>query len=354
MTHDGSSDALLTSLTLQSFRNHTKQTFQFGSGISIILGPNGRGKTNLLEAIVLLATGKSFRAQRIEEMVQWGKEVGRVSAEIEGYKLEVVVNTGQVQGQHVQKRKFLVDGVSRRRTEFIGKFSVVIFRPEDMELVTGSPSMRRKYLDDVLSQASQEYRRSLESYEKALKRRNALLDLLRDGRATRTAFTFWDQLLIKHGNVLTTQRRSYLEALNNWSESQKKFPLSFDVTYDPSTISESRLHTYAIQEVAAGYTLVGPHKDEFIVSLNSHPIEQFGSRGEQRMAVLWLKLFEIEHLAKETGRRPILLLDDIFSELDHARQEMVLKIAQQQQTICATTEQEVFDRVPLQYTYVLK
>ena len=329
----------LSSLSLHHFRNYAKKTFAFKNGFTVVTGENARGKTNILEAISLLANGESFRARRIEEMVQWEHEVGRAEGVVDDAQnnhntLEVVVTTGLVQGERVQKRKFLVDGVSKRRKDFIGNLFAVTFRPEDLDLMTDGPSLRRAFLNTVLSQASWEYRHALELYEKALRRRNALLDVLRDGQTTRASFPFWDQLLIEHGSVLTNMRRSFIETINSASD----FPLQFTVIYDSSLISEKRLHQYAIEEVSAGHTLVGPHKDDFAVALKAKDIGTFGSRGEQRMAVLWLKIQEMEYLEKKKGVRPILLLDDILSELDEKHQHIALDLAEKQQTILTTAD----------------
>lgn len=351
----------ILSLSLQHFRNYSKRSIDFSPNATLILGENARGKTNILEAISLITTGLSFRAQKIEEMVQWGKEVGRVRAVVESketesrpLEIEVVLTTGTVQGEHAQKRKFLVDGAAKQKKDAIGVLSSVLFRPEDMDLISGSPSMRRRFLDSVLSQADREYRESLDEYEKALVRRNALLDALREGNATRSAFSFWDQLLIKHGNVLSDKRRECIEFLN----AHQDFPMKFRVEYDSSSISEARLHQYAVQEVSVGYTMVGPHKDDFTVYLENGKsdgekrLSSFGSRGEQRMAVLWLKIGELNYLEQKKHERPILLLDDIFSELDDSHQHMVLELVDKQQTIMTSTRSTLPEKIGKHIEYI--
>ncbi len=331
----------ISSLSLQHFRCYAKKKFTFDTGINVIVGENAKGKTNILEAITLLTTGTSFRAQKTEDMVQWNHEVGRVSGEVisanNTIDLEVMLTTGLVQGARAQKRKYLVDGVSRRRKDLIGNFTSVLFRPEDLDMISDGPSLRRNFLNNVLSIVSVEYRSSLDSYEKALKRRNALLDVLREGNTTRAAFMFWDQLLVRHGNIITNHRRDFIDFLNQSTD----FPMHVRVEYDPSTVSEKRLHQYAIEEVAAGYTLVGPHKDDFDIFLtNGHEkhVGRFGSRGEQRMVVLWLKMQEMSYIEKILHERPVLLLDDMFSELDEKHQEMIGPLMDMQQTILTTTE----------------
>ncbi|HZZ98542.1 MAG TPA: DNA replication and repair protein RecF [Candidatus Saccharimonadia bacterium] len=337
----------LSSLSLQHFRNYAKRSFEFSPHATLLVGENARGKTNILEAISLVSTGESFRAQKIEEMVEWKHEVGRIKLEIQNHdtgdqreEIEIVLTTGMVQNERAQKRKFLVDGAARQKKSVVGSLTSVLFRPEDMDLIAGSPSTRRRFLDTVLSQSDREYRESLDSYEKALIRRNALLVVLREGNTTRSAFSFWDQLLVKHGNILSEKRREFIEFLN----ARTDFPMTFRVEYEDSTISEHRLHQYAVEEVAAGHTLVGPHKDDIITYLkNGEPnsekeLSSFGSRGEQRMAVLWLKTGELDFLEQKKQERPILLLDDIFSELDERHQQMVLELIDRQQTILTSTK----------------
>jgi DNA replication and repair protein RecF len=340
----------LTSLVLKDFRNYTSRYFEFGKKITLITGGNGLGKTNILEACYLLATGRSFRAHKVEEMINFGKEISRIGGEVESgsggegqntTNLEVVLTRGEVGGRRVAKRRFRLEGAAKRAADFTGKLVAVLFRPEDLEIVTGSPPHRRTFMDGVLIQVDREYRRSLMAYEKALYRRNRILDAIRDEGISRTQLTFWDQMLIKHGQILTERRGKFLDYIND-----RKIEIdSYKIKYEGSMISEQRLAKYAEQEVAAGYTLVGPHKDDFRIETNSKIQESrdlmlYGSRGEQRLGVLWLKLAELAYVTEKTGDKPVLLLDDIFSELDEEHKSVVLKIIPEQQTIITATEAE--------------
>jgi len=166
---------ILSQLTLQHFRNYSKQTFAFPPGVSLIVGDNATGKTNILEAMYTLATGKSFRADMDREMISWDEEVGRIRGIGEDVRLEVVLTNGVVGGSHTPLKKYFVNGVARRMIDFIGNLRAVLFWPEHLELVIDSPSIRRRYLDGVLSQVDREYRRNHESYERGLRQRNRLL-----------------------------------------------------------------------------------------------------------------------------------------------------------------------------------
>ena len=334
---------LLTSLILQNFRSYHKTTFRFPPGTAVIVGQNAAGKTNVLEAIMMLATGKSFRAGMDREMIQWGSEIGRISGETKDTVVEIVLTSGIVSGQKVPFKKFLVNGVSRRVIDVLGTVRAVLFWPEDLDIITDSPSTRRKYLDTVLVQVDREYRRNLLSYERGLRQRNKLLGMILDGKASRNQLIFWNQLLIKAGNDITKKRDEYISFVNRTELTDHKLQLS----YDKSIISEQRLLQYGEEEIAAKSTLVGPHRDDFTVLSGTHDTELanglrdlgvYGSRGEQRLAVLWLKLAELSYAEAETGDRPLLLLDDIFSELDEGHRALIGSITEKQQTIITSAE----------------
>ncbi len=352
---------ILSQLALQNFRSYAKKTFEFSPATTLIVGPNTAGKTNILEAIMMLATGKSFRADMDREAIEWGNDVGRIGAEVapDTLKLEMVLTSGEVNGQKAPLKKYLVNGVPRRQIDFVGNLRAVLFWPEHLELVTDSPSLRRKYLDSVLVQVDREYRRSLLSYDRGLRQRNRLLDLINEGKAHRHQLSFWDQLLIRAGGYLTDKRAEFIHSVNSYQLSA----VSYQLEYDKSVISEARLEQYKDEEVAAKATLVGPHRDNFVVTKRqassikrqekqymtrdtlTHDalldLSKYGSRGEQRLAILWLKLAELSYIEQQTGERPILLLDDIFSELDEEHRKLVLDVIGRQQTIITSAEANV-------------
>lgn len=328
---------ILSDLTLTNFRSYSKRLFSFDPVTTLIVGPNTSGKTNILEAIMIIATGKSFRADIDAEMVRWGAEIGRAKVTDGDTKLEVVLTTGMVSGRKTQSKKFLVNGIARRQLDFVGLLRAVLFWPEHLELITDSPSLRRKYLDGVLVQVDREYRRNLQSYERGLRQRNRLLDLISEGKAHRAQLQFWDQLLIRAGGYLTDKRIAFIDFINAYL-----IPgLTYRVEYDKSVISQSRLEQYADQEVAAKSTLVGPHRDDFLVTKNDLDLSKYGSRGEQRLAIVWLKLAELTFIERETGERPLLILDDIFSELDKEHRILIFNLLGKQQTIVTSAEEEV-------------
>jgi len=335
---------ILSSLELVDFRNYLNRTFEFSEGVNVVTGKNASGKTNLLEAIYLLGTGNSFRAKIVDEMVRFDQEMGRVKGVVTGQNesrdLEVMVTKGVVSGQKTLKRRYLVDGAAKRKKDYVGLLPVVVFRPEDMDMLPGGPDIRRTFVDEVLSQVSEAYGRSLSTYTQALRRRNKLLDAVREGLVTRYSLAFWDSLLIKHGEILTEDREALLLSINNlWGRSELFNQLK--LVYDKSLISETRLLQYKDEELAAGYTLVGPHKDDFrVTNGGDRDLAIYGSRGEQRMAVLALKLGEIYFSEDKSGDKPLLLLDDIFSELDEVHKREVLRVMSGRQVVVTTATKE--------------
>ena len=350
---------ILSSLFLSHFRSYKKRTFTLHPSLTVIVGPNAIGKTNILEAIMMCAVGKSFRADREQEVISFDEELARVSAEgifeNDGEKLEILITRGMVSGQKAPMKKFLVNGVPRRLLDFAGHVKAVRFWPQDLELVTDGPSVRRKYLDSVLVQVDREYRRNLMSYERGLRQRNKLLFLISEGKAQRNQLLFWNQLLVKAGGYITDARAHFLQYVNEHQIQS----VGHKSLYDKSVISESRLEQYAMEEVASHATLVGPHRDDFVITKSQIPItniqkskeeeifdlSKYGSRGEQRLGILWMKLAELSFIHEKTHDRPILLLDDIFSELDFKHRELVLSLIDQQQTVITSAEEDIMEIV---------
>lgn len=357
---------ILRGIALQHIRTHGQFFIRFDQPTLLIIGPNASGKTTLIEAIHLAATGESFRAGKIDELIQFGAPLGRVkaqvlsgSAESEDAKgdqpldeVEIILTPGEVNNKRTAKRLYVVNGVRRQKKTATALFSSVVFRPEDMRLIEGSPSRRRSFLDGPLSHLFSEYERSLSAYEQTLIRRNKLLAQVREHEQPASSLQFWNLSLVKHGQVLQTYRRAFAEFVHTVA-----FPVAFAMQYQPSVISQERMHEYVAREIAAGHTLIGPHKDDFMVEitkiaahadrkqtegvgrkLQTLNVGQFGSRGEQRLAVLWLKLGELAYLEQTTGRKPILLLDDILSELDSESQAIALSTLKNYQTAISTID----------------
>ncbi len=358
---------IVNNLQLSDFRKFKKKELKFSPQQNIILGSNAAGKTNILESLFFLATGKSFRADSDTEMIAFEKDFCRVRGEIiqlsnnDKIELEIIATRGEVMGIKTQSKKYSINGVVKKMIDFVGNLKVVLFWPQDLELVTDSPSRRRNYLDFVLIQVDREYRRSLISYEKGLRQRNRVLEAIRDVGAHRQQLIFWDQLLIKSGQYLTKKREEYIEYINSIQNTVYSIQ-NYQLFYDKSVISRDRFDQYSEAEVASATTLVGPHRDDFQFSiLNSQfskeegkNLSHFGSRGEQRLGILWLKMGELSFIEESTGEKPVLLLDDIFSELDHEHRRVIFDIIRNQQTILTTTDEHFIENKSLKELEVIK
>lgn len=324
---------MLKSITLHNFRSYKKENFTFSPDLTLIIGRNTAGKSNLIEAIYFISHGKSFRTDKDTEAIRNGVNVARVKTETESDNLEVVLST--VPGKF--GKKLLINGVSKRKIDFIGNLPTVLFSPQDLDLITGSPGLRRNFLDEVLEQTDRDYRFASINYIKALRQRNSLLEKVKNtGFKNFSEFSYWDNLLISNGNILTDKRADFIDFVNR----EKKELFDFKMIYDESTISAERLSQYKEAEESAGLTLVGPHRDDFTIEIKEGAVKNYGSRGQQRLSVLQLKLLQLDFLEEKLGERATLLLDDIFSELDEGHILHVLSLVPGQQTIITTTHEE--------------
>ena len=357
-------------LTLKDFRNYRRLDLSLSPGLTIFQGENASGKTTLLEALYLLATTKSPRAGSDQELVNFEAEaefgapafarltgeVDRLDGEIEA---EILILRDQPPGADVAqggtaRKRIKVNGTARRSIDLIGKINVVLFSPEDLDLVIGSPSLRRRYLDSTLSQIDHRYLRHWQDYAKVVAQRNGFLRNVRErqnrGRSPgRDEMSIWNEELVKNGAYLIKRRLEALHSLNGLAaathakltgldsslmpEAANGFELvylpSFDLhgAGDEAAIAarfEARLNEVRAQELQRGVSLAGPHRDDFAFMVEEANIATYGSRGQQRTAVLSLKLAEVGWMQAQTGDRPILLLDDILSELDVHRRQYVL------------------------------
>lgn len=347
----------LKNLSLQNFRSYSKTDFNFSPATTLINGPNTAGKSNLIEAIFFLASGRSFRTDRDDQLVKFGKGIARIKSKAEDSDLEVMIVRGGEEGQLRSFKKYLVNGVGKRKADFVGNFFAVLFAPNDLEIIIGSPSKRRDFLDNILIQTDRDYRLAIGFYEKGLRIRNALLHKAKEkGIKSEKEFIYWDNLLIVQGQKITKKREEFIHYLND----SKKNILDFEIFYDKSLISKDRLFQYEDAEVASGVTLVGPHRDELRFKIKNSKLKidenlkDFGSRGQQRLTILQLKLLELNYIERTTANKPTLLLDDIFSELDEGHINLVLNMVGPQQTIMTTTHEEFIPKKLLKAVNVIE
>lgn len=332
---------IVKKLTLSNFRNHHRNSFEFEK-TTIIIGHNTAGKTNILEALYILSHGTSFRASHdvdvIEEKQQFTKIEGIIESSDDTTTL--TANMARSPQSNFLSKKYLVNGVARTLKTFSDYFYTVLFTPQDIEIITSSPSGRRNYINSILIKSHKEYRTAVNKYEKALRQRNRMLhDMKRGIKEYKSSdFDFWENLLVENGEIIHSFRKAFVEYINTFH----KEVFGMKLTYDHSIISKERLFKYHFEERASGVTLIGPQRDDFIFLFEktNKEVKEFGSRGEQRLTILQTKLIEIEYLKAATGELPVLLLDDIFSELDEDNIDKIYHFLDTQQTIITTTHQE--------------
>lgn len=338
---------IVRTLSLQYFRNHHKKNFDFGK-TTIIIGHNTAGKTNILESLYILSHGSSFRATLDADVIEEGQDFTKIVAEIVSSddKATLTSSFASTGGTYLSK-KYQVNGVARTFKTFSDYFYTVLFTPQDIEIITSTPSLRRKYIDSILLKSHREYRIALNKYEKALRQRNRMLHDSKTGKKDykRADFEYWEALLVENGEIIHNFRQEFVSYVNTFL----KEVFQFQMEYDHSIISTERLFKYHFEELSAGVTLVGPQRDDYKFLFNpaitsktkrTHEVREYGSRGEQRLTILQLKLIEISYLRQATKELPVLLLDDIFSELDEENIDKIYHFLNEQQTIITTTHEE--------------
>ena len=404
----------LRHLTLTHFRNYKQLTLDFTAKRTLIQGENAQGKTNLLEAIFMLATSKPIHASSEREIVDWAAG----DEPIPYSKIEGIVESGDANAgsnhdpnltQHVTrttieillmprgdginfKKQVKINGVAKRAVDLVGLMRAVLFLPEDVKLVDGSPGERRRYLDIALCQLDKSYTRALSDYQKVVEQRNSLLRAFREQNASPNnpavdaQLSFWDEKLILHGSIVIAKRHNFVEQItqvartlhSDLSGQRELLSLHYLPSFNPGSMSEAdfarldderaseyddppagtlnpesaataflaKLKSRRAREIDAGNTLYGPHRDDLRFVANRRDLRLYGSRGQQRSAALSIKLAEVHTMTEITGTAPILLLDDVMSELDARRRAMLTQtLDKATQAILTTTDWEDYSDI---------
>ena len=337
---------MLKHIELNNFRNHKKFSLDLNN-TSILIGKNASGKTSVLEAISLVSAGRSFRTDDKRNLINFDSDYCRVIVD----NLEV----------YIEKNPRLLlqakeSGVKKKLSEFIGSLKSVVFSPETINIITGAPAERRRFLDMMISQNDKNYLKALSEYTKIRRQRNSLLELIKAGRARETELLFWDGELSNHGQIISKKRVEAIDFLNRFLpqlyqeiSGQKKAVLALTYFNKSGDNLAKKLAENRAKEIAYGATIYGPHRDDLEFRLNNTNMQQFASRGELRSAILALKIGELKFLesesknaagAEEKSATPILLLDDIFSEFDSERREHLNRLILQYQSVITTTDKE--------------
>lgn len=334
---------ILKQIHLTNFRNFEKAEYRFSPFLTLIVGENARGKTSLLESVFTSIYGTGFRETREIELIRWDYDDNLVESLYEDQGQEAFFQVRMQKSSETTVRKmFYVNKTGKSSNQYrTMQTQAVLFAPEQIQIITGSPSRRRRYFDEVISAVDREYKKKIRYYENALRRRNKILEHYEDELQLFEELRFWDNYLVEHGEYISKKRTAYVEYLNTHPSVNGK---QFSLTYVRDVFSQDRLNEVKKREYRLRRTLIGPQKDDFVFNLHAPQeknVSLYGSRSEQRMAIFWLKLNELSYFEDHTQTKPVLLLDDIFSELDEHNRELVMGMIKEHQTIATTTEEEV-------------
>lgn len=389
----------ITHLSLTNFRNYGRLELDLSAGATLLHGNNAQGKTNLLEAIYYLATTRSPHINQDQQLIHWdalqdndpvivGRLVARVASRQGERQLEMRLISEKKGHQHAFRREALVNRRKVRLMDLLGQMRTVLFLPQDVHLITGPPSLRRRYLNITLCQIDPVYCRQLSTYNKLLEQRNALLRQLAEGRGSHDLLSIFTDRLVTSGsdifarrglffsNIARETQHIHYEQLTDRRESIRLHylpnlhdgPTAGSETYQAADWLQMHLqqpeqikarYQQAMQEsktkdIARGSTTIGPHRDDWAFWVNGRDLSLFGSRGQQRSAVLALKLAEISWMTSQTGEAPILLLDEVVAELDEQRRALLLHYVQSvEQAVLTATDKAMFSDPFLQQATTL-
>ncbi len=356
-------------LQVSNYRNYAHAAVRLGRGVNLFVGDNAQGKSNLLEAVYLLSTLRSSRASSDADLVrrdilQTEFPVARLTCQVErsagNLQLEVAVVGRTTDPSHRAGKRVRVNGIAKRASEAVGQLAAVLFTTLDIDIVAGPPLLRRRYLDMMISQVDRGYLRAMQKYARVLVQRNGLLKRIQEGAAAATELAFWDQELAHAGGIIMHARAEALGQLilqtgihmERLTDGQESVGLTYkpalggldeaDCPIDDTEWTARTLrafHDLRRREISAGTTLVGPHRDDIVIEINGMAAGGFASRAQQRTAALSLRLAEAAYLRRALGDDPVVLLDDVLSELDVRRRRGVLDYVDNfQQTLVTTAE----------------
>lgn len=338
----------LQSITLYNFRSYEESSFEFSDGVNIIIGPNAAGKTNLLEAVYVSALGKGFRSKQDSDLIRTGQKWVKIDAILDEQERSVVFEKS---AQDIRlKKKFVFGGNEKKRLSFDDLRPLVLFQPDDLRLVAGSPGRRRDYVDNLLSQLIPAYRQDLSAYNRVLLQRNSYL---KSSRVSSSDQMFvWNMQLAERGGRIIQKRLKILNMLSiklspvysQVAGADHKLEIKYESSVPLDNYSNSLLHALDKSlslDKLRGFTSVGAHRDNITITIAGQAFKDVASRGENRTLILALKMIELEALEEARQITPLLLLDDVFSELDGSRRSLLTSYLKNHQTLITTTDADI-------------
>lgn len=367
---------ILSALELENFRNYESLHLEANPKINVLFGENGQGKTSIIEAIYMCSCARSHRTSKDKEIIKHGEDNyqirlkyfnaydGKINYDFER---ELGLAYGYFQGKSGRQRIVSQDGAKFDKiSDFVGKFNAVIFAPEDLQLVKSGPAARRRFLDLLLSQIKTSYFINLQEYSRVLKQRNKLLKQFKEQKKFNLnefeamQLDSWDQQLCQYSVAIISERLQLLDEIKDYAKDIHEYIssgtefLSFEYKTNTGIKKEmnanemynalqTRLKNKRSADIALGYTSLGPHRDDFDILLNDFSLRNYGSQGQQRTAVLALKMSELKVIEAYTKQKPVLLLDDVMSELDFTRRDKLIKSLSDTQIFITCTNPEQLD-----------
>ena len=350
---------IIKSLELNDYRNYEKLSIKFDKGINILYGDNAQGKTNILEAIYLCSTTKSHRGNKDKEIIRFGFEESHIRALFNKNEVDYQVD---IHLRNEKSKGIAVNGVKlKKAVELLGLANVIIFSPEDLSIIKNGPSDRRRFVDSELCQLDKVYLYNLTNYNKIVNQRNNLLKDILMHPELRDTLDVWDSQLVSIGTKVIERRKLFIDQLNNVIGNIHKNisgdKENLEILYEPNIDIEGyeeKLVRHREKDIRYKLTSVGPHRDDFIFNINGMDTKKYGSQGQQRTVALSLKLAEIRLVESLSGNTPILLLDDVLSELDSNRQNFLLNSIKNIQTIITCTGLDEFINSRIELNKVFK
>jgi len=332
----------INNIKLINFRNYNKKEIKLNNNINVFFGENAQGKTNIIESIFLSSIGKSFRTNKEKELIKFNEEKALV--EINFKKSD---RDGNVKIEIGNKKQIYLNGIKLKKlSELLGNINIVIFTPDDINILKGGPQNRRKFLDIMISQLRPNYMHILTLYNKTLEQRNNYLKQIKLENKDENLLDIWDEKLIEYGIKIYEYRKEFIEKIKNKIKNihseitQNKEEIEIEYFSNASTRQNfiNELKSRRKLDIIKGYTTKGIHRDDFVIYINGKEVEIYGSQGQHRTAILSLKLSELKVIYDEIGEYPILLLDDFMSELDDKRRKNFLNNIKDIQVIITCTE----------------
>ena len=332
----------INKIKINNFRNYNKEEINLKENSNVFYGENAQGKTNIIEAIFLCTMGKSFRAKKDTEMILLNQE--KATIEIEFKKID---RDGKIKIELSNKKNVYVNGIKiKKLSELIGNINVVIFTPDDINILKGGPQNRRRFLDIMISQLKPNYMYNLNLYLKTLEQRNNYLRQIREENKKEELLEIWDEKLSEYAINIYNYRKEFINKINNKIKNIHKEITDnkeqIEVEYITECTSKEQYLNLLKQrrklDIIKGFTTKGVHRDDFVIYINKKRLEIYGSQGQHRTAILSLKLSELNIIEEEIGEKPILLLDDFMSELDEKRRNHFLNKIENTQVIITCTD----------------